>query len=159
MFANFSRAWKHLKPYEWFEQAVSGILLLVISLIIVYTLAISMIDFSDYIRMGKEVLEVEVLKDTFGSLMTVLILLEFNHSIALSMRQHSGVIQARVVVLIAILVLARKLILFDYKSADLNTLVIYGGLAVALGVLYWLILDGESRRHPHEPASHHETHP
>src|SRR5215467_7527034 len=134
MFRDLKHSWEQLKPYEWFEQAVSIILLFVISLIIIYTLIISIIDFSDYIRMGKEVLEVEVLKDTFGSLMTVLILLEFNHSIALSMRQHSGVIQARVVVLIAILVLARKLILFDYKSADLNTLIIYGGLAVSLGV-------------------------
>lgn len=46
-------------------------------------------------------------------------------------------------VLIAILVLARKLILMDYKSVRLETLLGLGGLALSLGVLYWLLADGD----------------
>lgn len=73
-------------------------------------------------------LETQVLQDAFGSFLTVLILLEFNHSIAVSLRTRSGAIQACVVVPIAIMVIARKLILLDFKSAQVEMLAGLGGL-------------------------------
>ena len=80
--------------------------------------------------------------------MTVIILVEFNHSIVLAIRQRSGAIQVRIVVLITIIVLARKLVLLDYTTASVETLLGLGGLAISLGGLYWLISDGERRRAP-----------
>jgi uncharacterized membrane protein (DUF373 family) len=81
----------------------------------------------------------------FGSILTVLILLEFNHSIAVSLKQKTGIIQARIVVLIAILVIARKIILLDFKTANIETLAGHAGVALALGALYWLM--SVSNRH------------
>lgn len=148
MFDNFRPSWKELALYERFEQLILRILLLLVSLIIVYTMILAGLEIGNDIQLGWRFLEGEALQDTFGSLLTVLILLEFNHSIAVAMRARSGAIQVRVVVLIAILVIARKLILLDYKSVSLELLLGLGGLSLALGILYWLIADGDRRRAP-----------
>jgi uncharacterized membrane protein (DUF373 family) len=79
-------------------------------------------------------------------ILTIVILLEFNHSIYVTLKERSGAIQARIVVLIAILVIARKLMLRDFEALDFQTLLGFGGLLLALGGLYWLICDGDRRR-------------
>jgi hypothetical protein len=55
-------------------------------------------------------------------------------------------IQARIVVLIAVLVIARKLMLQDFASTTLQTMLGFSGLLLSLGGLYWLISDGDRRR-------------
>ena len=90
--------------------------------------------------------EVAAFKDTFGLILTILILLEFNHSIVSALRQRAGSIQVNIIVLITITVIARKLILLDYASASPESLAGLGGLALALGALYWLIAGVERRR-------------
>ncbi len=72
-------------------------------------------------------------------ILTILILLEFNHSIYVALTQRLGAIQVRTVVLITILVIARKLMLRDFETLDVQTLLGFGGLLLALGGLYWLI--------------------
>ena len=132
--------------YEWFEQIVLSILVLIICLVIVYSLIIVTIKIFEDLVSGVGFIETVALKDTFGLILTVIILVEFNHSIVLAIRQRSGAIQVRIVVLITIIVLARKLVLLDYAAASVETLLGLGGLALALGGLYWLISDGEQRR-------------
>jgi uncharacterized membrane protein (DUF373 family) len=132
--------------YEWFEQIVLSILVLIICLVIVYSLIIATIKIFEDLVSGIGFIETAALKDTFGLILTVIILVEFNHSIVLAIRQRSGAIQVRIVVLITIIVLARKLVLLDYAAASVETLLGLGGLALALGGLYWLISDGEQRR-------------
>ena len=142
----FRKQAKGRTPYEWFEQIILGILVFIIAVVIVYSFILAIIALFDDFRMGMAFIETEALQDTFGLILTVIILLEFNHSIVLAIRQRSGAIQVRVVVLITIIVLARKLVLLDYAKANVETLLGFGGLAIALGGLYWLIADGERRR-------------
>ena len=47
--------------------------------------------------------------------------------------------QARFIVLIAILVIARKVILLDFSTATFEQLIGISGIAIAFGLLYWLI--------------------
>ena len=47
--------------------------------------------------------------------------------------------QVRIVVLIAILALARKFLVLDPKEYDAATMAAYAAMAVSLGVIYWLI--------------------
>ena len=96
-------------------------------------------------------MEVGLFKDTFGSILTILILLEFNHSIITALRQRTGAMQVSMIVLIAITVIARKLILLDYASTSLDTLLGLGGLAIALGGLYWLLAGVEQRQQSSAP--------
>lgn len=138
--------------YDQFELIISGVLLVVISIIIIYSTGLVVITLVDDFHAGVHFAEQGALKDTFGLILGLLILIEFNHSIALAMRRRSGVLQVRVVILIAIIVIARKLILLDYASTGLNTLLGLGGLALSLGALYWLLNDVDQRPPPSAPA-------
>jgi len=139
--------------YDRFEKAILGFFVVLISLIILYSTVLAVAEIWGDLKVGSSFLEAEVLQDTFGSLLTILILMEFNHSIVLSMRTRSGAIQVRIVVLIAILAIARKLILLDYKSAHLELLLGLGGISLALGLVYWLLADGDRRRHHRAPSA------
>ncbi|MEO6607841.1 MAG: phosphate-starvation-inducible PsiE family protein [Aestuariivirga sp.] len=89
-----------------------------------------------------------------------MILLEINYSIVSAIKAKSGAVQVRIVILIAILALARKLILLDYKSVGADVLIALGGLSLSLGVLYWLLADSDHRRRPQSaPPSTVETPP
>jgi uncharacterized membrane protein (DUF373 family) len=113
--------------------------MLLISALIVYLLIFIAVDLFDEFKRGLALADVEALKDVFGSILTVLILIEFNHSIALAIGKRSGVLQAQFIVLIAILVIARKVILLDFGTATFEQLIGISGVAVAFGLLYWLI--------------------
>ena len=142
----FRKRAKGRTPYEWFEQIILGIIVFIMSLVIIYSLVLATITLADDLVSGIGSMETSALKDTFGLILTVIILVEFNHSIVLAFRQRSGAIQVRIVVLITIIVLARKLVLLDYTTASVETLLGLGALALSLGGLYWLISDGERRR-------------
>ena len=144
----FRKQAKGRTPYEWFEQIILSIMVSIISLVIVYSLILTTITLFQDLVSGIGFMETGALKDTFGLVLTVIILVEFNHSIVLAIRQRSGAIQVRIVVLITIIVLARKLVLLDYAAASMETLLGLGALALSLGGLYWLISDGERRRAP-----------
>ena len=151
--ATLKRQWKDLTSYERFEQVVSRVVMLFISVVIVYSLVLVAIELIDHFRLGVGFMEEGgVLKDVFGSILTILILIEFNHSIALALTRRSGILQARVIVLIAILVIARKVILLDFSSASFETFVGISGVALAFGLLYWLI--GAKAHEPHHDEPH-----
>ena len=137
--------WHELTSYQQFEQVVSRIIMAFIAVIIVYSIVLAAIELVQDFRLGPQFLETEMLQDVFGSILTILILLEFNHSIAVSLKQKTGIIQARIVVLIAILVITRKIILLDFKTASIESLAAHAGVALALGALYWLM--SASNRH------------
>jgi uncharacterized membrane protein (DUF373 family) len=137
--ALLKREWKDLTSYERFEQVVSRVVMLFISVTIVYALILVAFELVAHFKLGLAFMNVELLRDVFGSLLTILILIEFNHSIALALMKRSGILQARTIVLIAILVIARKVILLDFSTADLAKFAGIGLLALAFGALYWLI--------------------
>jgi uncharacterized membrane protein (DUF373 family) len=147
----FKGEFKFQAAYDRFETVISGILLVIISIIIVYSLALVVITIVEDFRSGVYFAQNDAIKDTFGLILGLLILIEFNHSIALAMRRRSGVLQVRVIVLLAIIVIARKLILLNYEKTGINTLLGLGGLALSLGALYWLLTDVEHRRRPSAP--------
>lgn len=134
------REWRRsLFIYERFEQLVSRFIMLLISCIIVYSLILTTITLVTQVTFDPQFLDREALKDVFGAILTILILIEFNHSIAMALTKKSGVLQARYVVLIAVLVIARKVILLDFAATSFETLVGIAGIAVGFGLLYWLI--------------------
>jgi len=131
--------------YEQFELIVSGIVIFLVTAIIVYATTLTSITLIQDFLLEMQFVEVAAFKDTFV-ILTILILLEFNHSIVSALRQRAGSIQVNIIVLITITVIARKLILLDYASASPESLAGLGGLALALGALYWLIAGVERRR-------------
>ncbi len=70
--------WKDMTYYERFEQIASRIVMVLISALIVYLLIFIAVDLFDEFKRGLALADVEALKDVFGSILTVLILIEFN---------------------------------------------------------------------------------
>jgi uncharacterized membrane protein (DUF373 family) len=138
--------------YDQFELIISAILLISISIIIVYSTGLVLVTLVGDLHDGLHFAEQGALKDTFGLILGLLILIEFNHSIALAMRRRTGILEVRVVILIAIIVIARKIILLDYANTGLATLLSLGGLALTLGILNWLLANIEHRRPPSAPT-------
>jgi uncharacterized membrane protein (DUF373 family) len=131
--------WRKLEPYERFEKSAYTVLIIFIALIVAHSLIFFVVRLSREIFSNIEFGESAVLKDTFGGVLTIVLLLEFNRSIFAAMRAGSGIVELRIVVEITIIVIARKLILFDYEKASLQTPLFLGALILALGALYWLI--------------------
>jgi len=142
----FTAKWPKLATYGRFEQIALGSVLVMLAIITVYAIVFVAIKLLADLTLGEAFLDKAALQDTFGLILTIVILLEFNHSIYVALTERSGAIQARIVVLIAILVIARKLMLRDFEALDYQTLLGFGGLLLALGALYWLICDGDRRR-------------
>ncbi|MFM0089373.1 phosphate-starvation-inducible PsiE family protein, partial [Paraburkholderia sediminicola] len=79
-----------------------------------------------------------VFQTVFGMIMTLLIAMEFRHSIIRVMLRRDHIVQVKTVVLIALLAIARKFIILDPNSDPYRI----GALAVALlalGGVYWLM--------------------
>jgi uncharacterized membrane protein (DUF373 family) len=138
--------WRKLATYQHFERIALICVVVMLAVLTVFAIVFAAIRIFDDLALGEAFLDKAALQDTFGLILTVIILLEFNHSIYLALVRRTGAVQTRIVVLIVVLVVARKLMLLDVTNLDLQTLLGFAGLLLALGGLYWLISDGD-RRH------------
>ena len=86
MLSRISKALTGRTLYGQFELIVSGIVLFLVSTVIVFTTILTTIELIQDFLMGMKFLDAEVFKDTFGLILTILILLEFNHSIVSALR-------------------------------------------------------------------------
>jgi uncharacterized membrane protein (DUF373 family) len=136
--------WPILTAYQRFETMVALLLTMVIAVVILvalYRLIVSVID--TLVLRALNPLDHTVFQQVFGAIITVLIALEFNHTIRYSVRQERGIIQARVVILIALLAIARKVVVADLYTTTPSTLGAFAALALSLGLTYWLISDSD----------------
>ncbi len=74
---------------------------------------------------------------TFGAFLAVLIAIEIFLNITLYLRD--DVIHVRLVVATALMAIARKVIVFDFKELGYEYVYATGAVVLALGVTYWLI--------------------
>jgi uncharacterized membrane protein (DUF373 family) len=132
--------------YERFEQLALRSVQALLALMTAYAIVLVALQVIADTLLGAGFVEKAVLQDTFGSILTVLILLEFNHSVHVAVTHRAGAIQARIVVLITVLIIARKLMLLDYATVNVATLIGFAILLLALGCLYWLIVSSDARR-------------
>jgi uncharacterized membrane protein (DUF373 family) len=135
-----------LADYDRFERLALRYMQLLLAAITLFAMALVTIDLVRDFGLGEEFMDKQVLQDTFGSILIVLILLEFNHSVHIAVKHRTGAVQVRMVVLIAVLVIARKLMLLDYATADVRTLLGFAALLLALGGLYWMISHSDARQ-------------
>lgn len=143
--------WIELVSYKKFELVALGAVLLMLCLIAGYMIAaLAMQLFEDFLT-GPAFAEKSSLQDTFGLILSVLIVLEFSHSVDISISKKTGPVMVGTVILITILVVARKLIFVDYASAGIMTLLGYCIVLLSLGVLYWLIKYSDRERTPARP--------
>jgi uncharacterized membrane protein (DUF373 family) len=140
------RDWPVLSFYQRFEAFVAFVLTLVISAVILvalYRLIVSVIE--TLVLRSLNPLEHEVFQSVFGEILTVLIALEFNHTLQYVIARERGIIQAQIVILIAALALVRKIIVTDLSAASAASVAALAALLLALGATYWLVRERDDR--------------
>ncbi len=132
--------WAVMTFYERFEHIVSIFLSFIISIVIIFAL----------LQLTREVINVlffnmlspldhKVFQLIFGMIMTLLIAMEFKHSILKVLDRQSHIVQAKGVVMIALLALTRKLIIIDLSETDPSKVFALGFVVLALAVVYYLL--------------------
>jgi uncharacterized membrane protein (DUF373 family) len=134
--------WILLTYYQRFESLVALVLTLVIGVIIAVALFRLIVEVASGLVFGVlDPLDHQVFQNVFGEIMTLLIALEFNHTLHLVVTRQQSIIQTSVVLLIALLALARKFIVLDLHSVSTSELFGLAAATLALGATYWLIRD------------------
>jgi len=134
--------WPRMNMYERFEQSVAIVLSFIISIVVLIALFELIGKVAHMLVAGAfDPLDHEVFQSVFGAIMTLLIAMEFKHSIIRVIERRESIIQVKTVVLIAIMALARKFIILDASTKDAAMLAALAAVMLALGVVYWLMRD------------------
>jgi uncharacterized membrane protein (DUF373 family) len=138
--------WALQSYYQRFESAVALVLTAIISLIILvalYRLAVTVI--GGLLLGVLDPLDYEVFQSVFGEILTLLIALEFNHTLQYVVAREQSIIQTKVVLLIALLAVARKFIILDINDTSAVQLLGLAAVTLVLGITYWLIRERDVR--------------
>ncbi|VFN06457.1 MAG: Uncharacterized membrane protein, DUF373 family [Candidatus Kentron sp. G] len=131
----------HLRVVRWtenFNSLISMMLTFVLIIVIVATLWKLLVLLTTTVNLSITSPEqIHGFEAVFGLLMTLLIAMEFNHSLAASLERKRHVIQVRAILLIALLALARKFIILDSKEMSAETI---AALAFSLAAIGWVYL-------------------
>lgn len=150
---NSHRSWLHMiaeklkriKPYHLFEHLIANILVLLISFIVIVALY----------KLGEDILSLlvskafdplkhETFQTIFGGIMTLLIAMEFKHSILVVTKRQHNIIQVKTVILVSLLALARKFIILDIHTMEAAKIAALALALVALGAVYWLMRERDA---------------
>ena len=104
--------------YERFEQVVALVLSAVIAVIIVVSLfQLISIVFTLLVLDAFNPLDHKVFQSVFGMIMTLLIAMEFKHSIVRVALRRDSIIQVKTVILIGLIALARKFVILEPEAS------------------------------------------
>jgi len=138
--------WAILSYYQRFEGLVALVLTLVIGLVILVALFRLTFSVVTGLLLGVlNPLDHGVFQAVFGEILTLLIALEFNHTLQYVVKREQSIIQTKVVLLIALLAVARKIVILDLTAADGGTLLALAAVTLALGAAYWLMRERDDR--------------
>jgi uncharacterized membrane protein (DUF373 family) len=144
--------WSTLGFYERLEQAVIYILTALIAIVVaVATLRLALVIFALVTANLIDPSDYAIFQAVFAMIFTVLIALEFKHSLLVVLHSRTSVVQLRSVILIALLALVRKFIIIDVRTAMPSLIAALAGATLALGIVYWLVRNQEDESTPHTP--------
>jgi len=140
------QAW-FVRAYEKYEDIVSIGLTGLIAVIVLIAFVRLTVDVYQMLVIGMlDPLDHKVFKHIFGMIMTLLIAMEFKHSIVKVIERKDHVVQVKTVLLIALLALSRKFIILDIKIMNPGNLAALALSVLALGIVYRLIREDDHSR-------------
>ena len=146
------RHWPSMSAYERFEHGVAFLLSLVIAMLIVVALIQLLVRVVPLLLTGAlDPLDHAVFQGVFGSIMTVLIALEFKHSIVRVALRRDSVVQVKTVLLIALLAMSRKFVVLEAAGNEPALVAALAGATLVLGLVYWLLRERDDRVAPDRP--------
>jgi uncharacterized membrane protein (DUF373 family) len=132
--------WGELNLYQRFEELITLLLTAIISVVIATAIFNLLWSLSRLLWLGMlDPAQPHVFQTIFGMIMTVLIALEFNHTVLGIVHRGLSVIQVRTVVLIALLSVLRKFIVIEIGEGDATLLLAMSAATLALGGVYWAV--------------------
>jgi|SRR4029077_525428 len=138
--------WRVLSYYQRFEGLVALVLTLVVALIIAVALFRLTYGVVTGLLLGLlNPLDHAIFQSVFGEILTLLIALEFNHTLQFVVNRQQSIIQTKIVLLIALLAIARKFIVLDLGSVDAAQLLGLAAITLALAIAYWLMRECDDR--------------
>src|SRR6201987_1430363 len=144
--AELRTKWQTLSIYEKFEQTVVSVLTLVIAGIV--TIATWQLLLHTLNLVESHVVNLadsQVFQSIFGMVLTVLIALEFKHTLLVVRHHRRAIVQVRAVVLIALLALVRRFIILDLYQTTPSIIAALAGAVLALGIVFWLVGNDEQQ--------------
>ena len=140
------RRWSLFRFYELFERFVT----LVLSWVIAIVIAIALVQLLRRVvplafNGALDMLDHQVFEAVFGMIMTLLIAMEFRHSITRGAGRSHGVIQVKTVVLISLMALSRKFVILDVAATGPETIAALALATLVLGIVYWLLRERDDR--------------
>jgi uncharacterized membrane protein (DUF373 family) len=143
------RYWPAMSAYERFEHSVAFVLSLVLAMLIALALIQLLVRVVPLLLTGAlDPLDHEVFQGLFGSIMTLLIALEFKHSIVRVALRRDSVVQVKTVLLIALLALSRKFVVLEVTNTEPAMVAALAGATLVLGLVYWLLRERDDRAAP-----------
>lgn len=145
-YQKFKESWWALGFYERFEQLIA----LAITALIAVIIVIALVDLTKgllplLIRGDMNPLDHRAFQAIFGQIMTLLIAMEFKHSIIKVVARKESIIQVKTVLLIALMALSRKFIILDADKYPADKILALALVVLAIGIVYWLVRDRENR--------------
>lgn len=142
------KRWAPLTIYQRFEDGVVFVLTALMAAVIVLALwhLVLKVVLGGVLTSGLDPTDHSVFHTLFGMFFTVIIALEFKKSLLVPAERRDSVVQARTVVLIALLAALRKLILLEPATADAPHLFGLAAVILALGAVFWLVRDQDERQ-------------
>lgn len=142
-----------LKFVEWFEHLITMVLLLFMMLaVLLATVDVGRQIFSELLRQPFMLLEVTEVSSVFGFVFMVLIGLELLETIKTYLSSEQ--LHVEVVFLVAMIAIARKVILLDVKHMEAPILYGIAAIILALAVGFFFLRfayrKGEDVRNPHQ---------
>jgi uncharacterized membrane protein (DUF373 family) len=134
------QSFRGLSFYESFEHSVVLILtLLIIGIVASATWhlmqVVGLLIVTDEVHPANQA----VFQTVFGMIFTVIIALEFKHSLLIVLARQESVVRVRSIILIAMLAMVRKFIILDLGETASNALFALSAAILALGIVYWLV--------------------
>lgn len=125
--------------YHWPEKLVIVSLSLMIQITIFVTLAQAGVVLYQAIATEQSFLNHNAFIKVFGAFMTVLIAMEFNHTVFTAISGANPTVKVRSVLLVSLLALARKVVLIDLKDYDYTAIVALAVLIAGVTLAYWVV--------------------
>lgn len=127
-----------------FERVLTTLLMTMMALVVVLSVVdLAWVLIKDMITPPVVLLDVDELLDVFGVFLLVLIGIELIETLKAYARERA--IRAEVIILVAIIALARKVITLDVKTVSSVSLLGVASIIMALGVTYYLLRQTHGR--------------
>jgi len=146
LLARIRKYWKPVALHEQFEKLIAIVLSVAIGVIIVISLIQVIRTIATMLLTNAlNPLDHTVFQAVFGMIMTLLIAMEFMHSVVRITARGDSLMQVKTVLLIGLLALARKFIILDPAETSPEKIAALGAATLAIGAVYWLMRERDDK--------------